>query len=446
MSENLENSNRQSSAMYKLEDRPPFGETLLLGFQHMLAMFVGIITPPLIIAGIAGLDSVETGFFVSMALIVSGVTSYIQSRKIGPVGSGLLGVHGTSFTFVPMAIAAANAGGLPLILGMALVTSPVEMILSRFLKQAKKLFPPVVTGTVVMLIGLGLMEAGITDFAGGAGAGDFGSVGNLLLGSFVLIIIIIANRYGKGLIKVGAVAIGLLAGYLVSIILGLIDFGPVASAGWFTIPVPFKYGLAFRWTHLLPWVLAYIITSIETIGDLTAVAEVSGEPIDGALHQERLSGGLMADGVGSAIAAIFNTLPNTTFSQNVGVIQLTKVGSRVVGYAVAGILIFLGFLPRIGALISVMPKPVLGGATIALFGMVATSGIKIVTRGGLTDRKLFILAIALSFGLGVTMKPEVVAQLPGWLSTVLSSGITVGAIIAVVLNLFLPAEENSIEN
>lgn len=443
MSVNLEKSlQQQSSVSYKLEDRPPFMETMLLGVQHMLAMFVGIITPPLIIAGVVGFDAVETGFFVSMALIISGVTSYIQSKKIGPVGSGLLGVHGTSFTFVPMAITAANAGGLPLILGMALVTSPVEMILSRFLKQAKRLFPPVVTGTVVMLIGLGLMEVGITDFAGGVGAENFGSVGNLLLGSFVLITIIIANRYGSGLIKVGAVAIGLVAGYLVSIPFGLIDFEPIANAGWLTIPVPFKYGFAFRWSHLLPWVVAYIITSIETIGDLTAAAEASGEPIDGELHRERLSGGLMADGVGSAIAALFNTLPNTTFSQNIGVIQLTKVGSRVVGYAVAGILIVLGLLPKIGALVSVMPAPVLGGATIALFGMVATSGIKIATRGGLTDRKLFILAISLSFGLGVTMKPEVVSQLPGWLSTILSSGITVGAIIAVILNLFLPEEGN----
>ena len=435
----------EEEAYYELEDSPPTGETILLGFQHMLAMFVGIITPPLIIAGAAGLNAAESAFFVNMALIVSGVASYIQCRKFGPVGSGLLGVHGTSFTFVPMAISAVNTGGLALVLGMALAASPVEMIISRFIKQTKKLFPPVVTGVVVMLIGLGLMEVGITDFGGGVGAENFGSVQNLSLGTFVLVIIVIANRFGKGLVKVGAVAIGLVAGYIVSIPLGIVDFQPVAEAGWFTVPVPFKFGMSFRISHLLPWIIAYIITSIESIGDLTAISEVSGEPVEGELYRERISGGILADGVGSAIAAIFNSMPNTTFSQNVGVIQMTKVGSRVVGYAVAGILVILGLLPKIGALISVMPKPVLGGATIALFGMVATSGMKIVVRGGLTDRKIFILSIALSVGLGVTFRPDIVAKLPNILSTVLSSGISVGAILAILLNLLLPRKEKPIE-
>ncbi len=434
----------EEEPVFGLLDKPPLIETALLGLQHMLAMFVGIITPPLIIAGVAGLNAAETGFFVSMALMVSGVTTYIQVTKLGPVGSGLLAVHGTSFTFVPMAIAAASQGGIPLVIGMGLATSPVEMILSRFIKQTRKLFPPVVTGTVVMLIGLGLMEVGITDFGGGAGAENYGAPQNLLLGLFVLTIIIIANRFGKGLVKVGAVAIGLIIGYFVSIPLGLVDLTEVAEAGWLTIPRPFKYGISFDWALLAPWVMAYIITTVESIGDLTAVAEVSGEEVDNQQHIDRLSGGIMADGVGSALAAVFNSLPNSTFSQNIGVIQITKVGSKVVGIAVAAILFILGLVPKIGALVSVMPSPVLGGATIALFGMVATSGMKIVTKGGLTDRKIFILSIALSFGLGVTFRPEVVAQLPNILSTVLSSGITVGAIIAITLNLILPKNEKKI--
>jgi len=444
MSENV-NKREETEAYYKLEDRPPTGETILLGFQHMLAMFVGIITPPLIIAGAAGLNAAESAFFVNMALIISGVASYIQCHKFGPVGSGLLGVHGTSFTFVPMAISAVNSGGLALVLGMALAASPVEMIISRFIKQTKKFFPPVVTGVVVMLIGLGLMETGMTNFGGGVGAEDFGSVQNLLLGSFVLLIIVFANRFGKGLIKVGAVAIGLVVGYLVSIPLGMVDFQPVAEAGWFTVPIPFKFGMSFRWSHYLPWILAYVITSIESIGDLTAISEVSGEPVEGDLYRERISGGILADGIGSALAAVFNTMPNTTFSQNVGVIQMTKVGSRVVGYAVAGILVILGLLPKIGALISVMPNAVLGGATIALFGMVATSGMKIVVRGGLTDRKIFILSVALSIGLGVTFRPDIVAKLPDILSTILSSGITIGAVSAILLNLLLPRKEEPVE-
>ncbi|GAB6137872.1 uracil-xanthine permease family protein [Halanaerobaculum tunisiense] len=438
MEPNLEDQTVNSDPIYKLEDKPPLGERLLLGFQHMLAMFVGIITPPLIICGVVGFNAIETSFIVNMTLIVSGITTYVQCTKLGPIGSGLLGVQGTSFTFVPMAIAAGNAGGLPLILGMSLVASVSEIIVSRFIKQVKKYFTPVVSGTVVMMIGLSLVEVGITDFAGGQGAENFGSPQNLMLGFFVLSIVIICNRFGGGLIKAGAIAIGMIAGYIVSIFLGLIDFGPVMEAGWFTIPVPLKYGIAFDWGHLLPFVLAYLVTSIETVGDLTAIASISDEPIEGELHAKRLSGGLLADACGSALAAIFNSLPNSTFSQNTGVIQFTKVGSRVVGVVVSGFLILLGLLPKFGAIISVMPAPVLGGATVALFGMVATSGIKIAVKNGLTDRKLFILAIALSFGLGVTMKPEVVEQLPNWLSTLVSSGVAVGAIFAFGLNLILP--------
>jgi len=433
---------REEEALYKLEERPPLYVTVVLSIQHMLAMFVGIITPPLIIAGVTGLDVLETGYIVSMALIISGVTTIFQVKQIGPFGSGLLAVQGTSFTFVPMSIVAANIGGLPLVLGMALITSPVEMILSRFLTQTRKIFPPVVSGTVVMLIGLGLIQTAITDIGGGTGAADFGSVQNISIALFVLIVIVIANVYGKGIIKAGAVAIGLIAGYLVAIPFGMVDFSAIAEAGWVTVPIPFKYGLSFNWGLLIPWILAYIITTIESVGDLTAIAEVSGEPIEGKIHDERLKRGVLLDGVGSSLAAVFNTLPNTTFSQNTGVIQFSKVASRVVGYGVAIVLMVLGFFPKIGALVSVMPKPVLGGATLALFGMVAMAGMKIATKDGLNDKKMFILALSLALGLGVTFRPDIVNQLPEWLAIILSSNITVGAITAIVLNLIIPEEKS----
>ncbi len=432
---------RETEVLYKLEDKLPFYETVVLSIQHMLAMFVSIVTPPLIIAGAAGLDPLETGYFVSMALIISGITTFIQVKQIGPLGSGLLVVEGTSFTFVPMAIVAANVGGLPLVLGMALVTSPVEMILSRFLAQTRKIFPPLVSGTVVMLIGFGLIEAAITDIGGGAGASDFGNIQNLSIALFVLIIIIIANVYGKGIIKAAAVAIGLMAGYLVAIPLGMVDFTPIVEAGWITVPVPFKYGLSFNWKLIIPWILAYIITTIETIGDQTAIAEVSGEPIEGEVHEERLKRGVLWDGVGSALAAVFNTLPNTSFSQNTGVIQLSKIASRVVGYGVAIILILLGIFPKVGALVSVMPAPVLGGATIALFGMVAMAGMKIAVKGGIDDRKMFILALSLALGLGVSYRPDIVNRLPEWLAVIFSSNITVGALTAFILNLIMPEQK-----
>jgi len=428
------------SSHYALNDQPPMGRRFLLGLQHMLAMFVGVITPPILIANAAGLGAAETSFMVSMTLIMSGIVTFVQCKRFGPIGAGLLGVTGTSFTFVPMAMAAANAGGIPLVLGMAMATAPVEILLSRFLKQIRSLFPPLVTGTVVTLIGLTLIKTGMQDFAGGAGAENFGSLSNLLLGSFVLVIIIIASRFGSGLIKLGAIAIGLISGYIISIPLGLIDFAPVFNEGWLTIPRPLYFGLDFDFAHLLPWMIAYVVTSIESIGDLTAIAETSGEPVNGQLHQDRLSRGLLAEGLGSMISSLFNVMPNTTFSQNIGVIQITKVGSRVVGYVVAVLLLLLGLFPKFGAVISVMPAPVLGGATLALFGMIASAGVNIVTKNGFSDRTAFIFSISLSIGLGVTYFPEIAQSLPAFLEVLFSSGVAVGAVLAVFLNLIVPEE------
>lgn len=426
---------------FKLEDRPPLPQLILLGLQHMLAMFVGIITPPLIVAGALGLDETVTTFFVSMSLIAAGLATWLQVKTLGPIGSGLLGVHGTSFTFLPPAIVAGQTGGLPLILGMALLTSPVEMILSKFVEEARRFFPPVVTGSVVLMIGLSLIGSGMNDFLGGAGAEDFAALGHILLAFFVLIIIIYGSRFGQGLFRIGAVAMGIVAGYLVSIPLGLVDFAPVRESGWFTLPRPLYFGLEVQASLIIPWVVAYVITAIESIGDLTATAEASGEPVEGPVHMKRLRGGVLADGVGSAIGALFNAMPNTTFSQNIGVIHLTRVGSRVVGLACGTILLVLGFLPKIGAMISVMPRPVLGGATVAMFGLVATSGIRIIARGGLTERNLFILAIGLAMGMGVQYVPEATSQLPQILADVFGQPIATTAIFTVLLNLILPQEE-----
>ncbi|MGM0470857.1 MAG: uracil-xanthine permease family protein [Bacillota bacterium] len=440
-------SNTGSELIYELDEKPNAVETFFLGFQHMLAMFAGVVTPPLIVAGVVGFGPAETAFFISMALVASGVTSYVQSRRVGPIGVGLLSVMGTSFAFVPMAIQAGNIGGIQLVLGMALAASTVEIVLSRFMKAAREIFTPIVTGTVVTLIGLSLAEVGITDFAGGqaaldAGAGNFGSMQNLGLGLFVLVTVIICNQFGSGLIKIASIAVGLIAGYIVAAFMGIIDFSPVFEAAWFRIPVPFKYGLDFKWSLFLPWAIVYCIGAIESSGNFTAIAEISGKSIKGDEHMDRLSRGVLCDAVGSAFAAVINSLPNSTFAQNIGVIRMSKVGSRVVGMTAGVILLVMGLVPKIGALVTVMPKSVLGGATLALFGMVATSGIKIAASEGFNDRNLFILSIALAAGIGVEMQPEVVDQLPEIAKNVLHSGVATGAIVAIILNLVLPANES----
>lgn len=436
---------------YGLDDKTSVATSALCGLQHVLAMFVGIITPPLIIAGALGVSIAETGFLVSMALFTSGVTTFIQVRRFGPFGSGLLSVQGTSFTFVPLAIQAGATGGIPLILGLTLAGSPLEMILSRFIGFARRLFPPIVTGSVVLLIGMSLIRVGFTDMAGGYGAVDFGHARHLVLGGFVLVTIILLNRFGKGFIATISIALGLIAGYILAALLGRVDFTALGDAGWYHVPQPLRYGLDFDIVYLLPWLIGYFVTTIESMGDLTATSQVSRQPVKGPLFIQRLQGGVLADGLGSFIAGLFNAMPNTTFSQNNGVIGLTGVASRRIGYAVAVLLILLGLFPKLAALISVMPKPVLGGATVVMFAMVAVAGLRIAFRDGLTLRNELILAVTLALGMGVTMVPGAVANLTIYrggsdlLNTaqesariILQSGLAVGAITATILNQIFP--------
>ncbi len=420
--------------------------TLGFGLQHVLAMFAGIVTPPLVVAGSIGLSPEDSALLVAMALLTSGLTTFLQVRRIGPVGSGLLAVQGTSFTFVPPAIQAGNSGGLALVFGTALATAPVEMVLSKLIGPLRRWFPPVVTGTVVTLIGLNLVGVGMTDLAGGHGVDDLGAPRHIGLGLLVLTSIVALNRFGSGLVKAASIGLGIGLGYLVALALGRVDLSGVASAPWVALPQPLAFGLTIEPAYLVPFAIAYVVSAMETIGDLTAVSEASGEPVDGPVFVDRLQGGLLADGLGSALAALLNCLPNTTFSQNVGVVGLTGVATRSVGLAVAGLLVVLGLVPKLAAVISAMPKPVLGGATTVLFGTVAVGGLRIVTRDGFDARKQLILAVSLALGLGVTMVP---AALTGWvaegvlatsLHIVLTSGMAVGALVALGLNALLPSE------
>ena len=441
--------------LYRLEERLAPHIAFLCGLQHVLAMFVGVITPPLIICGVLGLDPTDTAFFVSMSLFASGITTFIQIRRFGPVGSGLLSVQGTSFTFVTLGMEAGRAGGFPLILGLAIACSPVEMVLSRFIGTVRRLFPPVVSGSVVLLIGISLIQVGMTDLAGGFGAEDFGSMANLGLGLFVMLTIIALNRLGRGFVRTVSIAVGLLVGYILAAALGRIDFSPVSEAPIFTLPEPLRYGLRFEFAYMIPWIVGYLITTIESIGDLTATSAVSKEPVKGPVYFKRLQGGILADGLGSAIAGLFNSMPTTTFSQNNGVISLTGVASRRAGFVVSVLLAVLGLLPKLAALISVMPRPVLGGATLCMFGVVAVAGFRLIAADGLNPRNEFILAITMALGLGVTLVPDVfgrigeietgsvlLKQVLNSLEIVLQSGLAVGGITATILNLILPRKES----
>ncbi len=440
--------------LISLEEKIGPGTAFVCGLQHVLAMFVGIITPPLIIGGALGLSTGDAAFLVSMALFTSGITTFVQVRRFGGIGSGLLSVQGTSFTFVPLALEAGRAGGVSLILGLTILCAPVEIIFSRFIGVARKLFPPVVTGSVIMLIGISLIRVGMFDLAGGVGAEDFGSFGNLAMGFFVMVVIILFTVFGRGFVRMVSIAFGLISGYILAALLGWIDFSPVGQADIFTFPAPLRFGLDFNLVYLLPWIVGYAVTSIETIGDLTATSTVSNEPVKGPIYIKRLQGGVLADGLGSIFAGLFNAMPNTTFSQNNGVIKLTGMASRRAGLVVALLLTLLGLFPKIAAIISVMPKPVLGGATLVLFATVTVAGLRLVITDGLNPRKELILAITLALGLGATMAPETFAHLEsfagenslmkgilGSIKIVLQSGVAVAGITATTLNLLLPKEK-----
>lgn len=438
---------RKTDLIYQIEDRPPLKETLFVAFQHLLAIFVAIITPPLIIATSLGLDLETTGFLVSMALLASGISTFIQCRKIGPFGCGLLCVQGTSFSFIGALTASFQGMGmaaLPLMFGVCIAGAPVEMFVSRILKYTKKIITPLVSGIVVTMIGLSLIKVGITACGGGFAAksdGTFGSMQNLGLAGLVLVSILVFNSLKNKYLRMCSIVLGLLIGYLVAYSLGLIDFTKLDGLGMINIPTPFKYGLGFDISAFIAVALIYFITSIEAMGDITANSMIGGEPIEGEKFMKRVQAGVLADGVNSAIAGVFNSLPNSIFAQNNGLIQLTGVASRYVGYFIAAFLVILSAFPFVGGLFSLMPEPVLGGATLLMFGTVAASGVRIIASQDIDRKAVLVLAVSFACGLGVELAPEILVQTPPWVKGIFSSGITTGGLAAIIANSVIRIKE-----
>lgn len=443
----MEESNKselKTELIYGLNDRPPLRETLFAALQHLLAIFVAIITPPLIIAGALKLDIETTSFLVSMALFASGVSTFIQCKRIGGIGTGLLCIQGTSFSFIGPIISAGLTGGLPVIFGACMAASTVEMLISRLLKYTRKIITPLVSGIVVTLIGMSLIKVGITACGGGAVAksnGTFGSFEHVGQAALVLLLIIFFNRSSNRYLRMSSIVIGLVIGYAVAWCMGLVDFSSVQSYGGFNIPVPFKYGLSFDWSAFIALGLVYLITAIEAYGDITANSLISGEPVEGKTFVKRASGGILADGFNSMLAGVFNSFPNSVFAQNNGMIQLTGVASRYVGYYIAGFLVLLGLFPAVGLVFSLMPEPVLGGATLLMFGTVASAGIRIIAAQTIDRKATLVMALSFSLGLSVELVPEILSQLPETVRNIFSSGITTGGVTAILANALIRIKE-----
>ena len=437
----------QKDLIYGLNDRPPLRETLFAALQHLLAIFVAIITPPLIIASALRFDIQTTGFLVSMSLFVSGIATFIQSHRVGPIGTGLLCIQGTSFSFISPIISAGMLGmvngkmdvalGLSYVFGGCLVASVVEMIVSRILPYTRKVITPLVAGIVVTLIGLCLIKAGINSCGGGQAAiddGTFGSIRNLGLAVLVLVTIIFFNRSANRFLRMGSIVLGLLVGCVAAYCLGMIHFSDIHATGSLNIPVPLKYGLRFDVGTIVGLGLIYLVTAVEAFGDITANSLISGEPVEGPVFMRRAQGGILADGFNSMLAAVFNSFPNSIFAQSNGMIQLTGVASRYVGYFIAGALFLLGLFPVVGEFFSLIPDCVLGGATLLMFGTVAAAGVRIIASTKMDRKAVLVLAISFAMGMSVELVPDILSQMPSVIKSILSSGITTGGVTAMIAN------------
>ena len=462
-------SYRLSEAAFRLDGKMPLKQAIPLGLQHVLAMFVGNLTPLLIITGACGIAGGEFADLqlqlLQNAMLVAGIVTLVQLFAIGPVGGKVPIIMGTSSGFIGVfnSVAATMGGGVlayGAIMGASIIGGLFETVLGFFLKPLRKFFPSVVTGTVVMSIGLSLISVGINSFGGGNTAKDFGSMENLLLALFVLVMILVFKHATKGFASFSAILLGIICGYVAAFIMGFVlpttgvtadgveytkawvlNWQKVADASWFAIPTLMPVKPVFDLRAILPVLIMFVVTAVETVGDISGITE-------GGLGREatdkELSGGVMCDGLGSSLAAVFGVLPNTSFSQNVGLVAMNKVVNRF-SIATGGIfLIACGLFPKLAALISIMPQSVLGGAAVMMFSSIVVSGIQLITKWPVTPRNVTIVSVALGLGYGLGANSAVLAHLPQAITLIFGgSGIVPAALFAIVLNIVLPPDEKS---
>ena len=425
------------------EFKPPLAIAIPLGIQHVLAMFVSNFTPAIIIGLAAGYSfgSPNLVYMIQMAMLFSGIATLIQTISFGPVGARLPIMQGTSFAFIPVMIPAVKTAGMAALFGGIIIGGIVHFILGVFINKIRHWLPPLVTGLIVLTIGLTLLPVGIKYAAGGVplmGKPEFGALSHWGLAIIVIAVTLGIKFFTRGLFSSAGILIGLISGYVVAVFMGIVNFGGIAKASWFMIPEPFKFGFEFDLATVIGISLMAFVSAIETVGDISGITKAGAkrEPKD-----RELSGGTFADGLGSLLAGFFGGLPNTSFSQNVGLISLTGMMSRYVVTIGAIFLIVCGLIPKVGAVVASMPIAVLGGGVIVMFGMVAAAGINILSDVIWNRRNMVIFALSLSIGLGLQAVPEALQHLPSTLKVLLSTGLLPVAILSIILNLVLPEEE-----
>lgn len=459
-----------SSEAYKFDGKLPLSQAIPLGLQHVMAMFVGNLTPLLIITGACGIgagseyEAIQVSLLQN-AMIIAGIVTLIQLFAIGPIGGKVPVIMGTSSGFIGVfsSVAKIMGGGLigyGALMGASIIGGIFETVLGAFLKPLRRFFPSVVTGTVVLSIGLSLISVGVSSFGGGSSAKDFGSMENLFLAFLVLIVILFFKHWTKGYLSSSSILIGIIVGYVAAFIMGMVlphtavtadgveytkswvfNWDKVTEASWFAIPELLPVKPVFDMRAISPVIVMFIVTAVETVGDISGVIEGG---MDREATAKELSGGVMCDGVGSTLAAIFGVLPNTSFSQNVGLVAMTKVVNRIALASGAVFLILCGLLPKLGAFISIMPQSVLGGAAVMMFSSIIVSGIQLITKEPLDARNLTIVSVAIGVGYGIGANSNILVHTPEFVSLIFGgSGIVPAALMAIVLNIILPKEKEA---
>jgi NCS2 family nucleobase:cation symporter-2 len=424
---------------------PPIGQAVPLGLQHVLAMFASNVTPSIIVAGAAGLafGGAEQIYLIQMAMLFAGIATLFQTIGIGPIGARLPIMQGTSFAFVGVLAGVAATQGLSVALTACIIAGLIHFSLGSVIQKLRFMFPPLVTGLVILAIGLYLIPVAIKYAAGGAAdfqmaADSFGSLLHWTVALTVVVVSLACKFMTKGLISNAAILIGLIAGYIVAVFSGMVSFGGVENAKWFQLPAVMPYGFEFSLGAVIGVTFVSLVSAIETIGDTSATTKAGSER--NATDAE-ISGATYADGLGTAVAGVFGGLPNTSFSQNVGIVGMTGIMSRHVVTIAGIIMIICGLIPKIGAVISSMPLPVLGGGVIVMFGMVAAAGMNMLSTVSMNRRNMIIISVSLAVGLGLNLVPSAVQHLPGIWKTLATSAVAPTALLAVIMNLVLPEDD-----
>ena len=445
------------SALFDYYGKPSFSQAFPLAMQHVVAAIVGCVTPAIIVSGAAGLNPTDKVFLIQAALVVAGLATLLQLFPIGNknglhIGAALPVIMGVSFAYVPsmQAIAGHESGlGVPMILGAQIVGGVVAIIVGFSIKKIRKLFPPLIAGTVVFTIGLSLYPTAVNYMAGGAGKPLASEIGKLGFGSWqnwttaliTLAVVTVLNHFTKGILKLASILIGVIVGYVVALGFGLVDFSGVASAGLFQFPTPMHFGVVFDPSSCIAIGLLFAINSIQAIGDFSAITTGS---MDRMLEDKELQGGIVGYGISNIIGAVLGGLPTATYSQNVGIVVTTKVINRIVLGMAAVILLVAGLIPKFSAVLTTIPQCVLGGATITVFASIAMTGIKLVMTEDMNYRNTSIVGLSVALGMGVTQAANSLAAFPDWATTIFGkSPVVVATCVAILLNVILPRDNTA---